>query len=572
MKGIYSHYRRACIHLMFVAVLIVIGISVASAQIGSSGSNVAATKHNLTASGPGTVKVGSQSDVCLFCHTPHAASPAAPLWNREHSGAYYQTYESTTLVATVGQPSGSSRLCLSCHDGTIGLAQTFNPNNAGGSTVYISASDRGYIGTDLRDDHPISFTYNASLAATKGQLRDPATLPPELPLDHNQQLQCTTCHDPHDDQFGHFLRMDNRESQMCVTCHQMEDWSTSAHAVSTATLRNATGDDWDNLRANILTVRDAGCASCHRPHSAGGRQRLLRHEAEENNCLNCHDGSVAQTNIDSVIQSISNHGTRQTTGVHDPTENPLTMPKHAECVDCHNPHRTGTGTAQAPFVKPAMAGVSGLSSTGSFIASAPYEYQVCYKCHSRQNFAEPLVERYIGSDNIADDFSPSNASYHPVEAQGRNTQVPSLLQPYTTSSMIYCTDCHGNDNPSGPKGPHGSVYRPLLVREYVTVGDPMETPQTYALCYQCHSRTSILANESFSRHRHYIEELRTPCSVCHDPHGVASADATNLMNFDRARVFPAAGGQGPEFRDTGIFSGNCTLTCHSFSHENVSYP
>ena len=81
---------------------------------GSSG--VATTKHNLSASGPGQIKVAGETEICKFCHTPHSANPIAPLWNRDDPGAYYQTYESSTLTASVDQPSGSSRLCLSCHD------------------------------------------------------------------------------------------------------------------------------------------------------------------------------------------------------------------------------------------------------------------------------------------------------------------------------------------------------------------------------------------------------------------------------------------------------------------------
>ena len=79
------------------------------------------SKHNLSASGPGTIKATAESEICIFCHTPHNASPAAPLWNRASSGAVYVPYDSPSLTANPGQPTGSSRLCLSCHDGTLAL-------------------------------------------------------------------------------------------------------------------------------------------------------------------------------------------------------------------------------------------------------------------------------------------------------------------------------------------------------------------------------------------------------------------------------------------------------------------
>ena len=108
-------------------------------------------------------------------------------------------------------------MCLSCHDGTIALTQTYNSNNALPGSVYITPQDRGYIGTDLTDDHPISFTYDAALAAKNTQLNDPASIPKALPLDQNRQLQCTTCHDAHDNRHGSFLVMANARSQMCVS-------------------------------------------------------------------------------------------------------------------------------------------------------------------------------------------------------------------------------------------------------------------------------------------------------------------------------------------------------------------
>ena len=148
-------------------------------------SNVALTRHNLSASGPVAIKTGGQANVCAYCHTPHSASPLAPLWNRPDPGTYYQTYDSSTLAADVGQPTGASRLCLSCHDGTIALTQTINALNSPGSTnVFLASGDAGFIGTDLSDDHPISFVYDSSLSIRKTNLRDPATLPAQLALDH----------------------------------------------------------------------------------------------------------------------------------------------------------------------------------------------------------------------------------------------------------------------------------------------------------------------------------------------------------------------------------------------------
>ncbi len=532
----------------------------------SQTSDVASTKHNLSSTGPGTVRVEGSSGVCRYCHTPHSSNPIAPLWNRDDPGTYYQTYESSTLVADVGQPSGSSRLCLSCHDGTIALTQTYNPNNApGGSTVFITSSDRGYIGTDLSDDHPISFVYDSGLAVAKGQLRDPSSLPPELPLDHNNHVQCTTCHEPHDDSFGNFLRMDNTESRMCLSCHEPDNWASSAHANSGASLA---GSDaiWDNISAS--TVREAGCESCHRPHTAGGRERLLRREAEEDNCMDCHDGTVARVDLSPSLNALSTHPVRLTTGVHDPTELPSTMSEHVECADCHNPHQASRGgPRQAPYIQPAMAGAIGVMNAGLTPGEAQYEYQVCFKCHGSRNVSQPTVDRIYDNSDLADAFDPPNDSYHPVQTQGKNPNVPSLVQKYKTTSMIYCSDCHGSDDPS-VRGPHGSRFSPLLTHNYNTRNNTTESPQAYALCYECHNRASILSNESFAKHKEHLDS-NASCATCHDPHGVR--ENTHLINFDRTTVSAASNGVGPIFRDSGVFAGSCTLSCHGVDHIDKSY-
>ncbi len=541
------------------------------------GSSVMDTRHNLSASGPGPITVAGTQEVCGFCHTPHAAAPAGPLWNRNDPGTYYQTYTSTTLEAAVGQPTGSSRLCLSCHDGTVALTQTHNAQNAPPGTIFISAGDAGYIGTELTDDHPISFDYDSSLVMQNPELRDPAALPPELPLDANGQLQCTTCHDPHHDKHGKFLRMSTMESQLCTTCHLVDGWTSSPHALSGSLLAGAAGGIWDDTPFN--TVREAACEGCHRPHTAGGRERLLRREAEEDNCYSCHDGSVAGLNVYSEFQKFSRHPVERYTGMHDPTENPLSMAEHVECVDCHDPHRSySSGAAIPPNIGGSMQGASGLSSTGVPLKEAQFAYEVCYKCHAwHDSFALPTVDRVLRNSNVADEFSPNNASYHPVEAQGKNMNVPSLVQPLTTSTLVRCTDCHGTDAGSGPRGPHGSAYRPLLVRNYNTTDGATESPVAYALCYECHNRSSILADESFEEHKKHIDDENTPCSVCHDAHGVSATqsspqNSTHLINFDRDIVGPSEKAQsGPIFEDRGFERGSCTLKCHGEDHDDEDY-
>ena len=119
-----------------------------------------------------------------------------------------------------------------------------------------------------------------------------------------------------------------------------------------------------------------------------------------------------------------------------------------------------------------------------------------------------------------------------------------------------------------PDGPHGSRFEHLLVARYETRDFTIESPQTYALCYQCHDRNSVLGDESFSLHSRHVVRGRTPCSACHTAHGVSGASSQHghLINFDISIV----GGQRFHV-DSGRFSGTCTLSCHGVQHVNFTY-
>jgi hypothetical protein len=145
-----------------------------------------------------------------------------------------------------------------------------------------------------------------------------------------------------------------------------------------------------------------------------------------------------------------------------------------------------------------------------------------------------------------------------------------------------CTNCHNSDdaeNPFAVQGPHGSIYEPLLIANYDTDDFQTESPQAYALCYRCHSRASILADQSFPLHSQHVVRGRSPCSACHDAHGISrlqsggQSDHTNLINFDISIVQPATGGLGPRivYEDLGPRRGSCTLTCHGVVHVNFQY-
>jgi predicted CXXCH cytochrome family protein len=335
-------------------------------------------------------------------------------------------------------------------------------------------------------------------------------------------------------------------------------------------------DPWPD--SELYSVNENACGNCHRTHKAGGRERILKNAAEEENCLPCHNSNVAQVDIETSFQKRSVHPIYDTTGVHDPAESANIDIRHIECEDCHNPHAAGSPSG---FISNSLTGVRGVSLSGAEVSSASHEYEICFRCHGDSiNKPAARTARQIEQQNVREEFSLSNPSYHPVAGVGKNQMIPSLQNPFTSNSTIKCSDCHDDDNSSnaggtGPSGPHGSNYPPILQMQYETLDNTSESPAVYALCYKCHDRNSILNDESFPSHRLHIVDQRTPCNVCHDPHGVSATQGntlnnTNLINFDINIVQPNSNGD-LRFESTGRFSGSCYLFCHGSDHAPMNY-
>jgi hypothetical protein len=168
----------------------------------------------------------SGGEICKPCHTPHFGNMAAGmLWNHTLSTANYTLFGGS--AGTQADIDRGSRLCLSCHDGTVAL------DSFGGKTGTNFIPGGAKIGTDLSDDHPIgkeavyptttSTRFNPQTAdhkvtSTWGSLRlrdwvDSAGVTQYV-------VGCRTCHNVHNaGNFDHMLNFSNASSHLCLTCH-----------------------------------------------------------------------------------------------------------------------------------------------------------------------------------------------------------------------------------------------------------------------------------------------------------------------------------------------------------------
>ena len=260
----------------FLGIFAVVAVIVL-ANVSAIGNSIIGSRHDLaflnqrgykTETGP--MQSGTFDDyreTCIYCHTPHNASPLAPLWNRESSEPTgYQMYSSPNFDSVLPKsPDGISLACLSCHDGSVAVDSVLNkpkyhdiveagthyrmdPQGQVGSDSCGKCHNRQegaygglsgahdatvrYLTKDLRDDHPISMIYPTfdldqgfnQPAIPKGD--GGRMFPNGVQTFKGDRVQCASCHDPHDPDEQNlegrdpFLRTSNRGSALCLTCHQ----------------------------------------------------------------------------------------------------------------------------------------------------------------------------------------------------------------------------------------------------------------------------------------------------------------------------------------------------------------
>ncbi len=260
----------------------VIGGGLILAVSGSTLAGIVDTKHNLgsTPGGTGANTNSATTEICVFCHTPHGSDTDAvvPLWNKNLDIAKaYTTYDQLGTSTLDGQQEANlagsvSLACLSCHDGSQAMDSMLNEPGSGTETGDYNTTWTGnsmldtgitFIGTDLRNDHPVGIQYGGggfNTGALDGPGRAADFIAPSNAVVNGTTawwvnttganggsassrekkdmilytraisgidsstpqpfVECASCHDPHTTS-ATFLRMDNGNdgSQVCLACH-----------------------------------------------------------------------------------------------------------------------------------------------------------------------------------------------------------------------------------------------------------------------------------------------------------------------------------------------------------------
>jgi hypothetical protein len=232
-----------------------------------------------------------------------------------------------------------------------------------------------------------------------------------------------------------------------------------------------------------------------------------------------------------------------------------------------------------------------------------------------------MTPTYNKTDKAAE-LDPTNASYHPVEAAGKNTTTEmqnslngGTLWRLTTGSTVRCTMCHGNyrlagnptalDSPAANArlAPHTSQYRSLLIANYrdrvLKSANEAYTAGDFALCYLCHAQAPFSTTSDHTRtdtnfrlHGLHVSDIanegsggtdinvlgagqgRAICAECHfETHGTKLAPWAANQSYSRGvnfapNVQPRSGQTAPIWNETNR---TCALICHGKDHDNKDY-
>ena len=247
--------------------LIIVGILIVSATMvmagADPGTGIKATSHDLSsATGRGGAwDAGVAADptldrICIYCHAPHHTIKSAdattagltyyPLWNHDLTELTFTMYENTTTgdvpnniqhqlnADLTTQPGSISKLCLSCHDGSVAVSSygNFNGGIAGskhtGTTTVTDSRFAIGQGGDLTNHHPIGFDYEA-VAAIDDEIRDSSNEllgnnPYGLEINdllYGGKMECASCHDVHNTKNTgtKFTWVADTNSNLCLSCH-----------------------------------------------------------------------------------------------------------------------------------------------------------------------------------------------------------------------------------------------------------------------------------------------------------------------------------------------------------------
>ncbi len=336
--------------------------------------SVELSKHNLSISAPEEKNVNEQTTAdngaCSACHLPHNGE-AAYMWAKE----------------TGRTREGVEKMCKTCHD------------------------KEKSAGKKLPGEHMHPLHVNLDVLPIKVKPGLPTYLWDGTRDGKLGELDCATCHNPHQWQPGNaktlagkhadiegqgtdsFLRISAAgDAKLCLDCHQDKNTILKTDhdmRVTAPQARNQKGQ----------TIAQAGvCGQCHNVHTPIIPQRLWARnpgpgeDVMESMCRSCHQtGNIAENKIPPKKthpkRTVPSNKGRMFGGRAGNILAPVfdANGKHTEaglitCPTCHNPHQWNPAKAVGGVGR----NLEG-DATSSFLRHQHTEYFLCSDCHGEDS-------------------------------------------------------------------------------------------------------------------------------------------------------------------------------------------
>jgi predicted CXXCH cytochrome family protein len=408
---------------------------------------------------------------------------------------------------------------------------------------------------------------------------------------------CASCHSAHTAQAASLVAEPAPVASQCFQCHdgsgstfdvqaefsapgvKPNDPSTDSYYQHPSTVVDGhTSDTADEFGG--VSNRHASCVDCHQPHRADGTAPTE---------------TTAGWGASGAIVGASGVIVTNTAGkapAYTWTDAGLTF-EYQLCLKCHSgftvlPSNAGKPPSwwtldqgvefdplNAKSYHPIEA--AGTNQTAAMAASlsgtSPYklwDFKVgdtvrCTSCH-----AGPTTP---ASGTTADATLAPHASTNRgiLIAPYRDRQLKLSTESYSAADFALCYACHAEapfvqastpaslgatDFAGTPTTPAGSPFQSLHalhmtgIAGYGSGGTDIDTPgagQGDAICAECHYRLHSTAQA----------------------YDAGDRSNTRLVNF--APDVTGVGGAAPVWTSNGVGQGSCTLTCHGYVHQNVSY-
>ena len=471
--------------------------------------SVAGSKHDLRKSHPDAKNIkghtAKESGVCSTCHVPHGGNGPA-LWAGKHKPGV-----DVTAVA-----------CLSCHskDG-IGEKKALTKHN-----------------------HPVGVAITRTgINVRKGQwesqspLYDPAFPSVALPLydkqgepvDHDGNVGCGSCHDPHKKSVAvfdketkdkkdsatktDFLRMhEGGGSALCINCHISEKAVLlSKHNPEIFQPEKLSDDNKSKFDNDV-------CAACHQVHHADtpplwSRKQGAGTTAVESLCNDCHrkEGIADKklTGMHSHPVNVSAYGMSES-GLPLFSWSEAKKGNNVDCATCHNLHQWDP--ANAISKEGATLDIEG-DATNSFLRMTADTGKLCIDCHHDQGWV-------LGTEHDLGVTAPEavNLEGKKVNESGVCGQCHQIHnasgEPYLWARDMgkddmaingLCGSCHADNKPGKRKQPPDSKH-----------------PKNIKLwSQQVRTRYGKKADVTLPVYKESVETSSmgaVACSTCHDAH------------------------------------------------------